>query len=252
MQGQEREGDLLTARIADALDRSRRGMLATLPFLTPRDCRRARDFLRMSGESERAVFWGGYPNAERACLFLLPDYLAQMREGEDLSLGESAQLPEWLREEAEDVVCAVLVSGSGFRELTHRDYLGSVLGLGLERDALGDIAVQNAHSAVIFCSRNLVDFLCENLCKVATDKVRTVPYRPDEKFTDGRKYARERAQNAIGAGLVEVEFEPVLRTDLQLSPPQTLSVRGYGRYILRAFDGQTRKGRLRLVADRLI
>jgi RNA-binding protein YlmH len=51
---------------------------------------------------------------------------------------------------------------------------------------------------------------------------------------------------------VEVEFEPVERVDLTLEPPVTLSVRGYGRFILRSFDGETRKGRLRMRADKLI
>ena len=60
------------------------------------------------------------------------------------------------------------------------------------------------------------------------------------------------AQSAVRTGLVEVDFEVEERTDLILVPPATVSVRGYGRFILRSFDGQTRKGRLRLRADRLV
>ena len=54
------------------------------------------------------------------------------------------------------------------------------------------------------------------------------------------------------AGLVEVDFEVVDQTDLPITPPQTLSVRGYGRFVVRAFDGETKKGRLRLHADQLV
>ena len=44
----------------------------------------------------------------------------------------------------------------------------------------------------------------------------------------------------------EIAVSPIL------TPPATISVRGYGRYILRAFDGETKKGRLRLRADQLV
>ena len=177
-------------------------------------------------------------------------------------------------EEVEEAVAAVRIVGSGFRSLTHRDFLGSVLGLGLERDALGDLAVQNAHEAVLFCPKKLLPFLCDQLEKVATDTVKCMPYTPDERFTDGRRYqpisdtvaserldcvvaalcnfSRDAAQNAVRAGLVEVEFEPMERVDYLLSAPCTISVRGQGRFVLRSFDGETRKGRVRLRADRLI
>lgn len=64
--------------------------------------------------------------------------------------------------------------------------------------------------------------------------------------------SREEAQRAVRTGLVELDFEPEERPDRLLSPPLTLSVRGYGRYVLRAFEGETRRGRLRLRADRLV
>ena len=171
-------------------------------------------------------------------------------------------------------VCAVRIKGSGYRILTHRDYLGSVLGLGLQRDALGDIAVQNEHEAVIFCPSTLADFLCESLEKVASDTVKCKRWALDDSFTDGRHYqpisdtvasvrldcvvaaltnlSREDAQEAVRTGLVEVDFEPALRVDAPLDAPATISVRGFGRFILRSFDGETRKGRLRMRADKLI
>ena len=64
--------------------------------------------------------------------------------------------------------------------------------------------------------------------------------------------SREDAQSAIRGGLVEVDFEPEERVDLSLTPPVTVSVRGFGRYVLCSFDGETRKGRLRLRADQLV
>lgn len=263
----------LSARLGDAIEKCNRGSVALLPFLTPRARKQAERELRAAGAWEQAFFFGGYPDAERVCLFLLPDYYNAML-GTSPCACEFSVLRDALREELDDTVRAVRITGSGYRVLTHRDYLGSILGLGLERDALGDVAVQNEREAVVFCPQTIADFLIENLKKVASDTVKCKPYELDETFTDGKQYrpisdtvasprldcivaaltnlSREAAQNAIRTGLVEVDFEPEERTDLALTPPATVSVRGYGRFILRSFDGETRKGRLRMRADQLI
>lgn len=261
------------AKLRDALAKADRGEVAHLPFLTPSEQIRVRRALTEAGRQGQAFFFGGYPSSERACLFLLPEYLLQLL---DTPAEETSPdtLEPLLGEALSDAVCAVRIRGSGYRELTHRDYLGALLGLGLERDALGDVAVQNSHEAVVFCSRTVARFLSEHLENVASDRVKVFPYRPDESFTDGRRYqpihdtvasarldcvvaaltnlSRADAQALIRSGSVDVDFEAEERTDVPLSPPVTLSVRGYGRFLLRSFDGETRKGRLRLFAEKLI
>ena len=265
--------ELLEARIGDALEKCRRGSVAVLPYLSPRGRNRAERELSRRGESARAWFFGGYGEAERVCLFLLPDYLVDLLE-RPIAEYDRESMEGILGEELSFAVSSILVRGSRYRVLSHRDYLGSVLGLGIERDAIGDIAVQNAHEAVIFCSESMADFLCATLEKVATDTVRCSRYTPDASFTDGRTYApvndtvasarldcvvaaltgqsREEAQRSVRSGTVEVNFEPEERVDVQVEPPAWISVRGYGRFRLRSFDGETKKGRLRMRADRLV
>ena len=264
---------LFSARLGDAVEKSRRGNVAVLPFLTPRYRRRAEVELRSMGAWEVAWFFGGYADAERACLFLLPEYFLGMVEA-PMSQCDAETVKGLIAEELADAVCAVRIQGSGYRNLSHRDYLGSIIGLGIERDAVGDIAVQNSHEAVLFCGRTLANFLVGSLEKVASDTVRCSFYEIDDAFVDGRSYrpisdtvasprldcvvaaltnlSRDDAQRTIRSGYVEVEFEPEERVDRLLTPPMTISVRGFGRYILRTFDGETRKGRLRMRADQLV
>ena len=266
--------DLFSARIEDAIEKSRKGSLARISFLTPRERKNAEKILRQYGVWQQAWFWGGYADAERACLFLLPDYLLCCLDESLAGQERDEALLALLSDEVAKAVCAVRIRGSGYRKLGHRDYLGSVLGLGLERDALGDIAVQNEHEAVLFCPRSLLSFLIEGLQKVGSDTVRCEEYEVDEHFTDGRAYqairdtvasprldsvvaaltnlSRDAAQQAVRGGLVEVDFEVEERVDCMLQPQTVISVRGHGRFILRSFDGETRKGRLRLYADKLI
>ncbi len=66
-------------------------------------------------------------------------------------------------------------------KLTHRDFLGSVIGLGLERDVTGDILIHE-NVGYMFCLENIADFIAENLTKVRrTDvKCERVPAPPLE------------------------------------------------------------------------
>ena len=274
MTAKDSAAELLVARIDDAIGKAEKGTVASLPFLTPRDASRAKRELQMRGMLGQAYFFGGYPDAERVCLFLLPDYLLAYPEEQEGSEDDTRQLSELFGDEIKESVSALRITGSGFCKLTHRDYLGAILGLGLERDAIGDVAVQNDHEAVVFCSSRLIPFFKENLLKVARDSVSCTEYTVDEHFTDGRSYApisttvasarldcivaaltnlsREAAQSTIRACSVEVNFEETDRVDLLLAPPATISIRGHGRFILRAFEGETRKGRMRLRADKLV
>ena len=264
--------DLFEARLEDSIRKSSSGSVAHLPFLTMRERRRAERILNAHGMHNAYWFWGGHPTAERTCLFLLPEYLVAMLP-EDAN-ERDAMLKEYLCEELQEAVMSLAIKGSGFRNLSHRDYLGAILGLGIERDAIGDVAVQDEHNAILFCPRTLGTFLIGELNKVGSDTVRCRECTIDENFTDGKKYrpisdtvasarldcvvaalcnlSREAAQGAVRSGLVEVDFEPEERVDTVLEPPITVSVRGYGRFVLRSFDGETRKGRLRLKADQLI
>lgn len=263
--------ELLAARLDDHLARAARGSIAVSRFLTPGEQKLSDRLLTARGVRDRALFWGGYAGAERKCLFVLPEFYADFP---DLMPPPDTDPAAMIPDDEASAVAAVRISGSGFRKLSHRDHLGALLGMGLERDAIGDIALQNDYEAVVFCSRHLVPFLLSNLRKVAADTVRCREYIPDGKFTDGRKYrpiidtvasprldcvvaaltnlSREDAQNAVRSGLVEVDFDLEERTDRILTAPATVSIRGYGRYILRSFDGETRKGRIRLKADHLI
>ena len=264
--------DLFEARLEDAVRKSASGSVAHIPFLTMRERRRAERMLDARGMKGAYWFWGGHKTAERTCLFLLPEYLVTILPEEESE--REAVLFDYLADEMADAVMSISIKGSGFRNLMHRDYLGAVLGLGIERDAIGDVAVQDEHRAILFCPRTIGAFLMTELTKVGSDTVRCAECIIDETFTDGKKYrpisdtvasprldcvvaalcnlSREAAQSAVRSGLVEVDFETEERVDAILEPPITVSVRGYGRFILRSFDGETKKGRLRLRADQLV
>ena len=269
---------LLLSRLDDLIQKSGRGEAAVSSYLTPREAKYARAHLSAHISAGTAALWGGYPEAERVRAVILPDYTEGLADAEALASNPVAALAsaglDELADTIRDAVCPVLVKGSGFRELSHRDYLGSVLRLGLERDAVGDILIPDTHTAILLTDARVGDFLTTALTKVATDTVKVSRLPEGVSLTGTRRLqpvsdtvaserldcvvaalcnlSREKAQTAVRSGLVELDYEVCEACDTTVEAPATVSVRGFGKYAVHAFDGTTRKGRVRLVAGKYV
>ncbi|MBQ3063747.1 MAG: hypothetical protein IJC99_02955 [Clostridia bacterium] len=253
----------LVAHARELLTRAARGSVTYTAFLTPREQLLLTRELGFARESCHLV--GGYANAERRRMAFLPDYLAELAPDAREAV---------LAEELAPALVPLRIQGSGYRELTHRDYLGAVLSLGIDRDAIGDILLLDAHSAVLLTDEVMATFLAENLTRAAQDAVRVTRTELPDDFDGGRRFAqvtdtvaspradavvaallslsRERAQALFAEGRVEVDYEPFFHYDRELAAGATVSVRGYGKFILRSVSERTKKGRCRLVADRYV
>ena len=267
---------LLLSRLDDLCDRGARGETGISPYLTPREAKYARIHISTRIRCGTAVLWGGYPEAERVRVFILPDYTEGLADSEALAADPVSALVgaglDDLADTIREAVCPISVKGSGFRELTHRDYLGSVLGLGLERDAIGDIRLPDAHNAILLTDTRVGDFLAVSLTKVATDTVKISRLPEGTPLAGTRRLqpisdtvaserldcvvaalcnlSREKAQMAVKAGLCELDYEAVEDCSATVDAPAVISVRGYGKFAVHAFDGVTKKGRVRLVAGK--
>ena len=271
------------ARLEDMIVFAGRGRTPVSPFLTPAERRSANDFLTRRGLSGRFFFWGGYPTAERVRLTILPEYFptpdplplpdpGALPAGFDPAFDPFDPDPAILVPELPDAdggTVALAVNGSGYRTLTHRDYLGSLLATGLERDSVGDIVPLSTCSAAVFCLPGPAALLSGTDLRIGSDAVTVAPFVPPEGFAPTRSFApvsdtvasarldcavaalanlsREEAQERVRSGTVEVDFLPELRPDRLLIPPLILSIRTVGRFRLLSFT-PTRKDRLRLAA----
>lgn len=257
------ETERLAAHAADLLARAQKGEITHTPFLTPFEQKTlARAF---AFAAPAWLFWGGYAAAERKRLFFLPDYVVEADEPTRALL---------LADPFSETLAAVRVSGSGYRDLTHRDVLGAALHLGIERDALGDVCMLSPAEAVLFCDARMAAFLTENLCRAANDAVRTERFSPPADFDGGRKFralsctvaspradavvaalcnlSRERAQALFREGRVEIDYECAEKPDRPVGGDTVVTVRGYGKFIVRSVSDLTKKGRYRLLADQYL
>ena len=254
---------LLLARAGDLVARAQRGEVAYTSFLTPREQKILR---RAFGEArEDLIFDGGYEAAERKRAFFLPPWM----------LADTAQaLDEWLTEPKEECLVPLLIKGSGFRTLYHKDYLGAILNLGTERAAIGDVCVTSENTAVLFCDRVIARFLCEHLTRVANDAVKLCECTLPPDFDGGRTFepvsdtvaspradsvvaalanlSRDRACEMLRAGLVEIDYETVYEKDTPVAEGGVIVIRGKGKFLIRSLSDLTKKGRYRLVADKYL
>ncbi|GHU81525.1 RNA-binding cell division protein [Clostridia bacterium] len=152
-------------------------------------------------------------------------------------------------------------------KLTHRDFLGALMALGLKRETIGDILTENG-KAVTFVKNEIKDYIITQVDKIGAVRV-TVTEAGNENFTktqlfdefsctvaslrlDGivaaiTKQSREKSVGLIECGLVAVNAVVVYSPSSAIKVNSKISVRGKGKFIISEVCGETKKGRLRLI-----
>ena len=259
MQTSSAQDEILYAQLRDMMQRAERGMWSCSHFLSPREARLSSDYVRRMGADVCCALEGGYSDAERVRLFVLPDFMSE---------------PEYLAPLAEEKLCILRISGGGFCTLTHRDYLGALLALGIERHVLGDVCVLDEHSALLICDADIASYICAELTRVGKDgvKITRLPWGTPIELPERYKQvsdtvasarfdcvaaalaglSREKAQMLIRAGECTVDYEPCDKCEKIIDPPCVISLRGQGKFRIDDLGTQTKKGRLRLLARKYI
>lgn len=154
-------------------------------------------------------------------------------------------------------------------ELNHRDYLGALMNLGIERATLGDIVIIGKH-AFLFCTEKMSSYIIKELDKVRHTSVRCEPAKKVPESTVTRLERKKVQVSAARADSIIAKLYNLSRSDSvelfrakkvfvngrlnennsgQLKSGDTVSVRGFGRFRFVGISGETRKGRLNAEAD---
>ena len=156
--------------------------------------------------------------------------------------------------------------------LTHRDYLGAILNLGIERRIIGDILIDGA-TAYVMCESRMAEYLTENLSRIKHTSVRavtvdTIPdgVRPkavaqDVQVSSNRidaavsqvyHLSRSQAQELLQGGQVFINGRVLQSSSTQLRENDVVSVRHHGKFRFIGVAGETRKGNLRIRIERYV
>lgn len=219
------------------------GIPSLTPFLTPAERMQAELSAKKAGI--RCESFGGYEGAERRVA-------AFTDEG----------APTW------PIRCVRISWNGKFSAPGHRDLLGGILGLGIDRETVGDI-VPRGGEAHVFALEGIAPYIARNLSRVGNASVRAellaelpdagpeggagtpvqatvASERLDAIVAEAFRLSRVRAAEAVLSGRVTVDFRQELRPDVKLLAGQLISVRGMGRVRLAEILGYTKKNRMRV------
>ena len=248
------EDRLLLAKVWDKIHAGmRRDIIANTGFLSPRELEMTR---YLFGQAPGLHSFGGYPDAERRMLVYLPEYM-----------DESALL-----EDGSPVVC-LRATYYATDELSHRDLLGALMGVGISRETVGDICVGKG-SCDFFVTQEIAPYVLQNFTSAGRTKlhIQAIPLpdaqipepevkeirdtlaslRLDSVISSGFRIGRSLAAQYIAAGKAAIDGLPCEKPDKAVTEGVKISVRGLGKIKLRSVGGQTKKGRISITIDRYI
>ena len=243
---------LLLARARDLVKQCERGAAAKFSAFL--------DGAQQATISEKVAFYGlnvkmfgGYDGAERKILGVFP---------------------EWEEPEDSAFPISVLKIKSGYgRELTHREYLGTLMGQGIDRSKTGDIII-DGKTAYVFVCTDIAHYLADNIKKIGNqgadieictigdsqipepkrERVGAVcaSLRLDAVVSALCNLSRAQSAKLINASLVKVNYRECADVSKPVAENDLISVRGKGRFVFLSADGETRKGRLHITAEKYI
>lgn len=245
----DKEEQMLIKRFCELAEKSyTRSMFTFTPFLGLQEQDALWKAVRQTPHASVSL-WGGREECERQ----------MARFGDPEELGYEEEFP---------IVC-LLVSPRQEKfaqALSHRDYLGALMNLGIERDTLGDILVQEK-KAYLFCAGSIAPFIEESLNQVAhtnvvcriTDSIPAVcmeePRREEHLVASLRidgilskvyGMSRNQSMELFRSGRIYVNGRSQENNSLQLRQQDKVSVRGYGRFVFEGVKGETKKGKIRV------
>ena len=243
--------------LAKLWDKINAGIRKNIPTNTGFLSLREQELCRyLFGDAPGLAYFGGYEDSERNMLIFLPDYLDS----------------SYLTGEDSPIVC---IEASFFEKdtLSHRDFLGALMGAGVSRETVGDISTQTG-LCHFFVTAEIAPYILRNftsagrtalhlqqipldavtIAEPETKEIRDTvnSLRLDSIISSGFRIGRSLACDHIHAGRAAINGLPCEKPDKPIPEGAKISVRGLGKIKLRTINGETKKGRISVTLDRYV
>ena len=222
-------------------------------FLNPYEVKNAIDILNSERDLKYTVD-GGYEEAERSVVSIYPFYM----EYEDI----------------EKQLRFLQIEGNfKFKTISHKDYLGSLMNLGIKREKVGDIIIHENFCQVIV-SADICDFVIMNLEKVSRNNVKVKEISKNEIIYNPPNYkeisftitssrldcvisglyniSRQESMKFINGEKVQVNYEKITSPSKEVRDDSLISVRGKGRAKITNIGELTKKGKIKIKAKLIV
>ena len=252
------EHDIERITAGSILDRitqlEKTGQMQATDFLDPYQQRTADRVLHLFKDL-KSITWGGFAEAERARLLLYP------------TIHQAT---------VKDLPLAVVEVDAGARAegLSHRDFLGAVLGLGLRREKIGDILLPGEGKAQVVVHPEILSYLLTNWSEVGqysvslreitvselapaapkTKEIKTTvaSLRLDAVASAGFGLSRSKLTPAIRANQIKLNWQSVSNASASIKEGDVISLAGRGRLEVAEVRGESKKGRIQLLLKKRI
>ena len=219
-------------------------------FLNPFEVKNAIDILNSESDLKYKVD-GGYENAERQLIYIFPYYIEE--------------------DDVESDLRVIQIEGNfKFKAISHRDYLGAVLGLGIRRNKIGDLLLKENVCYLTVCEE-IEEFLVNNLnsigkspCKVTVvednfeelvpnfkeEIILVQSLRIDSIVSKLIRASRNRAQTMIEEGMVLLDYNRVKDKSREVKNQERITISGHGKYVLDKIIGNSKSGKFKVLVKK--
>ena len=247
------DGEEYAARLVDnaeAVNKTRK--FRTSDFLDPYGQEIA-ETVAANYDSIHVEFEGGYSGAERQCAVFIHD--------------------DFPGKPAFDIKVICVSWNDKFYHISHRDVLGALMGLGIDRRNIGDLLIDSGNAKII-CTDKISDFIINNLTAVGSatvsckyDDLADIPAREercreisatvaslriDSIAAAGYGSSRSKMTSDISADKLKLNWQPVKNPSQTVKEGDIISMRGRGRLEVYQIRGKTKKGRTGILLKRYI
>jgi len=211
---------------------------------------KAGEFLKEYQTDVCIKFFGGFDDAERVIAVFYPDFIEVNKNDFPIS------------------AIKISYNAKYSKKLCHRDFLGSILSIGISRDKIGDIIVLDNY-AIIFVKSEIADFIVFNVDRIGKTKVNlniinindyneiiyskrqiyekritAASVRVDAIVSSAFNISRSKVSEIISAEKIFINWSKVLSGSKFVNENDIITVRGRGRIKIKEIRGNTKKGRM--------
>lgn len=182
-----------------------------------------------------------------------------------------AFVPEYIEEFDFPISLLKITINNKFREYTHKDFLGAIMSLSIKREFLGDLFVKN-NVAYIYLHNSIKDIVINNLNEIGKNvafveevfenieldfefkniKINISSNRLDSIVASIANISRENSKEIIKQGLVNVNYEICYENSKELKENYILSIKKYGKYIIKNVERTTKNNRIILNVNKFV
>lgn len=191
------------------------------------------------------LFWGGFSDAQRVVMGVNAD---------DTEIFPITALKFTYKKEY---------------KLSHRDFLGSLMSLGITRASIGDIIVSDG-SAIVFVKDEICEYVIREITKIGRVGVKIEKYTKTDIEIQNRfdvlnftvaslridvfvsavcNLSRDKSQQYIKSDMVSLNHNVENDISKNIKVGDIISIRKYGKFVFAELNGLTKKGRLRIFVN---